>query len=145
MSQFIDDAPPTTASRLGDVAQRSFGDMLGNVADDLSTLVRQEMALAKAELKEDAVKAGKASGLFATAGVAGHMVLLFLSIALWWGLSDVTGGGWAGLIVATIWGVIGALSYVSGRAQLSKLKGLPRTAETVEKIPAALKPNRGAN
>lgn len=137
-------APPLT-EQYGDVGSRSFGDMLGNVTRDLSTLVRQEMELAKAELKQEAAKAGKASGMFAGAAVAGHMVLLFLSIALWWGLSNVMDGGWAGLIVAVLWAVVGGVLYLTAREQVKRLKGLPRTAETVEKIPSALKPNRGVS
>ncbi|GGK34659.1 hypothetical protein GCM10010124_29180 [Pilimelia terevasa] len=136
--------PSPLTDRFGDVGSRSFGDMLGAVTQDLSLLVRQEMELAKAELKEEAGKAGKASGMFAGAGVAAHMALVFLSIAVWWGLSNVMDGGWAGLIVAVVWGAGAAVLYAAARSQLSRLKGLPRTADTVEKIPNALKPNRGA-
>ncbi|GGK33308.1 hypothetical protein GCM10010124_27560 [Pilimelia terevasa] len=135
---------PALTDRFGDVGSRSFGDMLGAVTQDLSLLVRQEMELAKAEVKVEAAKAGRASAMFAGAGVAGHMTLLFASIALWWGLSSLMHGGWAALIVAVLWAAAAAVLYARARTQLRRLKGLPRTADTVEKIPDALKPNRGA-
>jgi hypothetical protein len=127
-----------------DVSQHSFGELLGNVAQDLSTLVRQEIDLAKAELRQDAVKAGKAGGMFTGAGIAGHMVLIFLSVALWWGLSNVMDGGWAGLIVAVVWAIIAAALFVVARGQLSKMRGMPQTVETVKQIPPALKPEPDA-
>ena len=66
----------------------------------MSTLMRQEVELAKAELKQTASRAGKGSGMLAGAGVAGHFVLLFLSLALWWGLGTLMGLGWSGVVVA---------------------------------------------
>jgi len=85
-----------------EVSQRSFGELMGEVTQDLSTLMRQELELAKAEMRSEAATAGKASGMLAGAGIAAHLVLVFLSVALWWGLSNVMDGGWAGLIVAAI-------------------------------------------
>ncbi|MFB9237785.1 phage holin family protein [Plantactinospora siamensis] len=132
----FDSGPP-------DVHGRSFGDLMGEVTRDLSTLVRQEVELAKAELREEGSKAGKAAGMFGAAGVAGFLVLLFLSHALWWGLSNVMDQGWAALIVAIIWAVIGAVLYSRARTQMKNVRGLPRTTETVKQVPDALKPDRG--
>ena len=121
----------------------SIGQLVGDIANDLSTLIRQELALAKAEAQESATKAGKGAGMLAGAGVAGHFVLLFLSIALWWGLGSAMDGhrGWAALIVALIWAVVAAILAVVGRGQLKNVKGLPRTVETAKKVPDALKGN----
>ena len=57
--------------------------------------MRQEVELAKAELRESATRAGKGAGMFGGAGLAGYFVLLFLSIAVWWGLGDHLGRGWS--------------------------------------------------
>ena len=122
-----------------DVSQASVGDLLGDVTRDLSTLMRQEVELAKAELRQEATKAGKAAGAFAGAGFAGYMVLLFLSFALWWGLSNVMDQGWAALIVAAIWAVIGAVMYTMGRGRARQIRGLRQTTETVREVPDALK------
>ncbi|GLI00966.1 phage holin family protein [Phytohabitans aurantiacus] len=126
-----------------DVAQRSFGDLVGEVAQDLSTLVRQEMDLAKAELREEAAKAGRAAGAFGAAAVAGHMVLLFASVALWWALANGMDEGWAALIVAVVWAVAAAILFAAARAQVRRVRGLTRTTETAKQIPDALKPNPG--
>ena len=107
----------------------------------MSTLVRQETELAKAELRESAKRAGKGSGLIGGAGVAGWFVLLFLSIALWWALGDPLGLGWSAVVVAVIWGVIAAVLYTMGRGELKRVQGMPKTAETAKHIPEAMKGN----
>jgi len=121
-------------------ATSSLGDLIGEVSRDVSTLMRQEVALAKAELRESAAKAGKGAGMLGGAGFAGYMVLLFLSLALAWGLSNVMDLGWAGLIVAVIWGIIGAVLFVIGKKDLKGVRGMPETAETVKEFPATFKP-----
>ena len=118
---------------------------MGEVSQDLSTLVRQELELARAELAQEAAKAGKAGGLFAGAGVAGHMVLLFVSIGAWWGLSNVMDGGWAALIVAAVWAILGAVFFTSARSRLKEVRGLRHTVETVKEVPAAMRPDGGSH
>ena|SRR2546421_10793543 len=122
-----------------ELSQASVGDLLGEVTRDLSTLMRQEVELAKAEVRQEATKAGKAAGAFAGAGLAGYMVLLFLSFALWWGLANVLDEGWSALIVAAVWAVIGAVLYATGRGRARQIRGLQRTTETVRQVPDALK------
>jgi len=122
-------------------ATTSIGDLLGEVSRDISTLMRQEVALAKAELKESAAKTGKGAGLLGGAGYAGLMAIFFLSVALWWVLATVIGGGWAGVVVAVIWGIIAAILFVIGRKQLKEVQGAPQTVETLKEIPETLKRN----
>ena len=119
----------------------SLGDLLGEVTRDMSTLMRQEVELAKVELKQSATRAGKGAGMLAGAGVAGHFVLLFLSLALWWALGNVMGLGWSGVVVAVIWAVVAAILAAMGRKELNAIKGMPQTAETLQEIPPTLKPN----
>jgi hypothetical protein len=118
---------------------------MGDVTNDLSTLLRQEVDLAKAELRQEAAKAGRAGAMFTGAGVSGHMVLLFVSIAVWFGLSELIDAGWAALIVAVVWAAVAALLYFSARSQIRALRGLPQTVTTVREIPDALKPDLGAD
>jgi hypothetical protein len=116
------------------------GELVSNISRDLSTLMRQELDLAKAELKAEATKMGKGAGMFGGAGFAGYLFVLFLSLALMWGLSNVMNTGWAGLIVAAIWGIIAAVLYASGRKELRSVNPKPeRTVETVKQVPDALK------
>ena len=133
---------PMTEAGQPDVEGTSVGQLIGEVTRDLSTLMRQELELAKAELKVEAKKAGQGAGMFGAAGFAGYMVLLFLSLALMWGLANVMDTGWAGLIVAGLWAVIGAVSFVLGRARFRQVNPKPeRTVDTLQQVPGALKPN----
>lgn len=122
-------------------ATTSLGDLLSEVTSDLSTLLRQEFALAKAEVKQTATASGKGAGLLGGAGYAASMAVLFLSIALWAALATLVGGGWAGVIVAVLWAVIAAVLYAIGRKQLAQAKGVPQTAETLQEIPQAFTRN----
>lgn len=117
----------------------SLGQLLGEVSKDISTLFRQEVELAKAELSESAKKAGKGAGMFGGAGVAGFLALLFLSIALWWGLGYLMGNVWSALIVAAIWGIVAAILAMRGKKEVEEIQGAPKTAETLKKVPEAFK------
>jgi hypothetical protein len=123
-----------------DVADNSVGELIGEVTRDLSTLMRQELELARAELKQEAMKSGKAAGALGGAGFAGYMVLLFLSIALWSGLANVMDWGWSALIVAAVWAIIGGVLYTIGRNHLRQVRPTPeRTVETLKEVPDALR------
>jgi Putative Actinobacterial Holin-X, holin superfamily III len=139
-------AAPTGATSGTSPADSSLGELIGNVTRDLSTLMRQEVALAKAEISDSAKKAGKGSGMLAGAGVAGHFVLLFVSIALWWGLGDLMDNNTiSAIIVAVLWGVVAAVLASQGRNELKKVQGVPQTQETVAEIPNALKGHEEEN
>jgi hypothetical protein len=122
-------------------SRATVGELFSEVAEDLSTLMRQEVELAKAELRQSAIRAGKGAGLLAGAGVSGHMVLLFASVAAWWGIGDATGHGWSALIVAAIWLVIAAALGLMGRREISAVPGIPQTTQTVKQIPDAVRGN----
>jgi len=122
-------------------AETSLGDLLGEVMRDVSTLMRQEVALAKAELKESATRAGKGAGLMGGAGYAALMAVFFLSLAPWWALGTLIGGGWSGVVVAVIWALIALVLFLVGRNQLKRVEGAPQTVETLKEIPDALKRN----
>ena len=138
MSSSIPEPAPSAAHQKADNA--SLGELLGDVTRDLSTLMRQEVELAKAELKQSATKAGKGSGMLAGAGVAGHFVLVFLSLGLMFALGALMPLGWAALIVAVVWGITAAVLASIGRKELKQIKGLPQTGETLSEIPPTLKP-----
>lgn len=121
---------------------QSVGDLLSDVTRDISTLMRQEVALAKAELREEAVKTGKGAGMLGGAGYAGHLTVLFLSFAAWWGLAGaIDHVGWAAFIVAVVWGIVAAILGVVGKGRLKQVHGPTRTQQTIKEIPDALKPS----
>lgn len=122
-------------------ASTSLGDLLGEVSRDISTLMRQEVELAKAEIRDSAKKAGKGAGLMGGAGYAALMAVFFLSIALWWALGTLVGNGWSALIVAALWAIIAAILFAVGRSAMKQVRGIPQTLDTVKQIPNTLKKN----
>jgi VIT1/CCC1 family predicted Fe2+/Mn2+ transporter len=122
-------------------ATTSLGDLLGEVTRDISALMRQEVALAKAEIRESASESAKGAGMLGGAAYAAMMAIFFLSFALWWTLSLFIGGGWSGVVVAVLWAVIALILYAVGRGQLKKVEGAPQTVETLKEIPETLRRN----
>ncbi len=120
----------------------SIGELIGDITTDLSTLLRQEVALAKAEVTDNARKGGKGAGLLGGGGVAAHLGVLFLSLALaaalaaWW-----DSPGWGAFAVGVLWLVIGAILIAVGRAQLKQMTGMERTVDSAKRVPEALKGN----
>lgn len=116
-----------------DTKDASVGQLVAEIAADLSHLMRKEIELAKAEVKEEAVKAGKGAGIFGGAGFAGYMALLLGSFAAAFGIGSQIGLGWGALIVAGIWGVIGAVLFFKARKQFRAFNPKPeRTIETLK-------------
>jgi hypothetical protein len=112
---------------------------MAEVTRDISLLVRQETELAKAELRRSAREAGVGAGLMGAAATATLLALAFLSVALWWALGDPLGGGWSGVVVGVIWLVIAGVAFAAGRSKAAQVRGVPETADSVRRIPDALK------
>ena len=124
---------PSTHERNAAPQDASVGELMSHVTSDLSLLVRQEVALAKAELREEAAKAGKGAGLLGAAGYASHMILLFGTFALVFGLGSLIGIGWACLVVTVLWAVVGAVLASTGRRSLRSVHPKPeRTIQTLK-------------
>ncbi|HSU36654.1 MAG TPA: phage holin family protein [Propionibacteriaceae bacterium] len=118
---------------------RSLGEVLGDVTRNISTLMQQELALAKAELRQSGARAGKGVGLFAGAAVAGVLFLVFLSVSAWWGLGQFIGNEWSALVVAAVWVIVAVILALSGKKEMERIQGIPKTTETLGKVPNALK------
>jgi hypothetical protein len=116
------------------------GELFGEISNDLSERMRQELALAKAEATQTATRARKGVGMFAGAALGGYFVLLFLSVAGWWGLGDIIGRAWSALVIMLIWLVIAVVLALMGRTAFAAAKGLPQTTDSVKRIPDALTP-----
>lgn len=126
----VDTAPTGPAGTHAEADGRSLGELVGDIATDLTTLVKQEVELAKTELKTEASKAGKGVGLFGGAGVAAHLALLFASFALLFLLDSWMHTAVAALVVAALWGAAAAVMAVSGRKEL---RSINPTLETTQK------------
>ncbi|WP_030840298.1 phage holin family protein [Streptomyces sp. NRRL F-4474] len=119
--------PPATA------AEPSLGELVGEIGQDLSQLVRDEIELAKAEMKHESAKAGKAFGMLGGAGYAGHVVLLFGSLTVVFALANVMDPAWAALIVTAVWAVVGGALYAKGRERLRTVNLKPeQTVDTLK-------------
>jgi Flp pilus assembly protein TadB len=111
---------------------RSLGELVGELTRDFSQLMRQEVQLAKTELKEEAVKAGRAAGQLTAAAVAAHLCVLLASLAAAWAIGEAL-PVWAGLaIIAAVLGVVAAVLYSRGREQARQIDLVPE--ETVETL-----------
>ncbi|WP_439689916.1 phage holin family protein [Curtobacterium sp. SP.BCp] len=122
-------------------ATTPLGELLSDVSKDLSSLFRQEVALAKAELTESAKKAGKAGGMFGGAAITALFALLFLSIAAWWGLGYLIGNAWSAVVIAVVYAIVAAVLALRGRKEIKEIQGSPQTVETAKEVPEALKPH----
>jgi hypothetical protein len=118
---------------------RSLGDMLSAVTANISTLMQQEVALAKAELTQAGTRAGKGIGMFAGAATAGLLFLVFVSVSAWWGLGQFVKNQWSALIVAAIWAIVAGILAMVGKKEFERIRGIPQTTDTLGKIPNALK------
>jgi uncharacterized membrane protein YqjE len=112
----------------------SFGELVGELTDELTTLFRKEIELAKTEVREEAGHAGKAAALLGGAALAGWLALLMLSLTLAWLLDDEADldRALSFAIVGAVW-VIGAIVLQAvARQRLAKIRGLPRTKATIK-------------
>lgn len=144
---FADAGPPRgpAAGEHHDPEGLSLGELFAEVSRDLSTLLRQEVDLAKSEAMTSARRAGRGAGMLGGAGYAAGMALLFASIALWWAIGTEIGYGWSALIVAAVWVIVAAVLAARGRSELRSAPGLPQTADSLKKIPQALQGHEEKN
>jgi hypothetical protein len=108
-------------------------ELVSRLTTQLSTLFRQELQLAKAELRQEIRKAGKAGGLFGGATVTAFLALLLLSFAAAWGLGDLL-EPWLGfLIVGLIWAIVAGVLAMQGKSTAQALEpSLPETTESLK-------------
>jgi len=113
--------------------ERSLGEIVGDVAQDMTTLVKQEIELARTELKQEATKAGKGAGMLGGAGVAGLLFLVFLSLTITFLLDNWMPLEVAALIVTAVWAVVAAVLAARGRRELKRSNPqLPKTQQTIK-------------
>lgn len=116
-----------------DHGQASTGELISEITSDFSRLVRQEIELAKAEIKQEATKAGKAGGMLGGAGFAGYMVLLVGSFAAVFGIAHLIGLAWAAFAITVGWAIVAAVLAVVGRRRMREVSPKPeQTIETLE-------------
>ena len=116
-----------------DPRDRSIGDLLKQLSTETSTLVRQEMQLARAELAQQGKKAGIGAGLFGGAGVIGLCALgAFTAFAIL--LLDTAMDAWlAALIVTVVMAAVAGVLALVGKNRIQEATPpAPQTVETVK-------------
>lgn len=122
--------------------KQSLGSLVSGITEDLSTLVRGEIELAKTEVRETMQVATKGGGMLAGAALFGFLTLVFLLLTLAWGLVQLGLPTWAGFgIVALLLLIITAILGLLGKKRLDEVQaqgGLVRTQASIEETKAAL-------
>lgn len=126
--------------------ERTLGQLVADASQDLQSIVKGEIALAKMEIKSDVSKGGKGAGLLVGAGIFGLFTLGFLLTAGAWGLFAAGLPRWAAfLIVGGVLLLITLVLALMGKSALSKMQGKPvKTIDNAEKTIAALKPPKAS-
>jgi len=121
------------SSGSGDLRDQSVGELLKQLSQETSTLIKQEMALARAEITEQGKRAGTGAGMLGGAGVAGLLTLGALTATLI-ALLDTAMATWlAALIVTVIWAAVAGVLALQGRNKLEEAgPPAPQTVETVK-------------
>ncbi len=125
--------------------ERTLGQLVADATHDLSSIMRSEIALAKAEIGADAKKAGVGAGLFAVAGLFAFLALILLPIAAAYGLVAAGLSPWLSfLIVAGFLLLLAAGLALVGVGRLRKIKGKPeRAIKNAQDTIAAIRPGSG--
>jgi len=109
------------------------GELVKHLSEQTSTLIRQELDLAKTELAEKGKAAGKGAGMLGGGGIVGLLALGALTACIVLLLAEVMDAWVAALIVAVVYGAIAGVLALAGRERMKQ--GLPATPEqTVESV-----------
>ena len=121
--------------------ERTLGQLVADATHDISSIMRSEIALAKAEVGANAKMAGAGAAMFAVAGFFAFLALILLLIAAAYGLVAAGLAPWlAFLIVAGVLLVIGAILAFVAKGAVTKIKGKPeRTIKNAQDTIAAIK------
>ena len=115
-----------------ELRSHSTGDLVKQLSEQTTTLVRQEIELAKAELSEKGKVAGQGAGMFGGAAVVGLLALGVLT-AMILALLDKAMDFWvAALIVTVLYGALAAVLAMSGRDRVKQ--ATPPAEQTVETV-----------
>ena len=116
-----------------EMRERPVGELLKQLANETTTLVRQELELAKAEMREKAGKAGPGVGMWGAAGVVALVALGSLTAFLILALDGVMPNWLAALIVGLVYSAIAGLLYARGKKRVEEA-GSPVPEQTIETL-----------
>ena len=116
-----------------DLRDRPIGELLKQLSEETTTLVRKELDLAKAEMTEKAKEAGKGAGMFGAAGILGFLALGALTAFFIMLLDGVVPNWAAALIVAAVYAAIAGVLALTGKKNVKEATP-PKPEQTVETI-----------
>src|SRR5215218_10040342 len=117
----------------GDLREQPRGELLKQLSEETTRLVRQELELAKAELTQKGKQAGAGAGLFGTAGAIGLAALGALTACFILALNAVMPAWLAALIVAVVYGIIAFVLVKQGQARMKRATP-PVPEQTIETV-----------
>lgn len=134
--------------RVEDLRDHGVGDLVKELSSQVSTLVRQEVELAKAEVGQKGKQAGIGAGMFGGAGVAGLLMLASLTAFAILVLQIFLPDWAAALIVTAVWAAVAAVLAQKGRQKLQEM-GTPVPEKSIDSVKEDLQwakhPTKSAN
>ncbi|MDR8407652.1 phage holin family protein [Nonomuraea sp. 3-1Str] len=124
--------------------EESLGSLVAQASNHISTLVRSEIELAKAEFRFDAKRVGTAGGLFAAAAFMAHLCLILASFTIAYALSHWLPDWLSFLIVTVFYLLVAALLVFIGIRRLKGLAGMKRTARSIKGLKEIASPEEEA-
>ena len=123
----------TSDQQVDDLRDRPIGELLKQLSNETTTLVRQELELAKAEMREKAEKAGTGFGMWGAAGITALLALGSLTAFLILALDGAMPNWLAALIVGLVYAAIAGVLYLRGKRHVEEA-GSPVPEQTVETL-----------
>jgi len=117
----------------GDLRERPLPELLKQLSQETTQLLRQEIELAKAEVSEKGRKAGVGAGLFGGAGAVGLLAAGALTACFILALSELLHPAVAALLVAVVYGAIAAVLTLQGRQKVKEASP-PVPEQTIETV-----------
>ena len=118
---------------MGYQGERSFSEVVESIIGNVQNIIRSEIQLAKAEVKEETTKAARATGILAAGALLGFYAVGFLLFTIIRALENVTAPWLASLIVAVFVGAAGWVAINAGRSRMKHVNPTPdRTIKTVK-------------
>jgi uncharacterized membrane protein YqjE len=116
-----------------DLRERPLGELLRQLSEETTRLVRQEIELAKAELTQKGRQAGIGAGLFGAAAAIGLLALAALTTCFILALDAVMPAWLAALVVAVVYAIIAGVLALQGRNKVKQAVP-PVPEQTVETV-----------
>ena len=123
----------TDTTQREQLQEQPIGELLKQLASETTTLVKQELELAKAEMREKGRKAGPGFGLIGAAGAVALLAAGALTAFLVLALDGLMANWLAALIVALVYGLIAVLLYLEGKGKVDDV-GSPAPRQTIETV-----------